>query len=163
MVASRAMQSAPPGDERMSLSPTVLIVDDEPEVTAAFAAVLAPEGYRVVIASDGLEALRRAEEAQPHIVLLDINLSGWDGLRLLGSLQALAPDASIIIVSGYLDAVTEEIAMDRGAKACLAKPVSATALQHCLADLLTDHARSLELRRLLLALPRHAAPDTDEP
>ncbi len=138
----------------MQLTPIILIIDDEPEIASAYSLILSREGYRAVSAAEGLEALRLAEREQPDIVLLDINLSGWDGLRLLGSLQVLAADASIIVVSGYLDPATEEVAMDCGAKECLAKPVSAAVLKACIATTLANSASSVELRRKLLALPR---------
>jgi CheY-like chemotaxis protein len=63
------------------MAPSVLVVDDESDIREAVAELLADEGYEVLDAGDGAEALRMAREHHPSIVLLDLmmpGMSGWE-------------------------------------------------------------------------------------
>src|SRR5688500_7106450 len=59
-------------EARMSTQPLVLVADDEPRITKLVAIALSEEGFRVVTANGGEQALQKAEEVRPDIVLLDI-------------------------------------------------------------------------------------------
>ena len=61
----------------------VLVVDDEPDITALVAYHLAKEGYRVATASSGSEALKSAADAAPDLVVLDLMLPGIPGYEVL--------------------------------------------------------------------------------
>jgi CheY-like chemotaxis protein len=65
----------------------VLIVDDEPCLTAVVADILAEDGYRVSVAHDGLAAFRAAMQDRPTLVLADIKMPGGDGLSMLRSFK----------------------------------------------------------------------------
>jgi DNA-binding response OmpR family regulator len=58
---------------------SVLIVDDEIDIREAVAELLAEEGYEVIDAGDGAEALRKAREFHPSVVLLDLMMPGMNG------------------------------------------------------------------------------------
>lgn len=60
--------------------PRILIVEDDSRLAATLERVLSAEGYDVTLAVDGLEALRRAREQPPDLVVLDIMLPGLDGI-----------------------------------------------------------------------------------
>ena len=66
---------------------TVLVVDDEEAIAEAVRARLESEGYRVVVAADGAQALDAAEREQPDLVVLDLMLPGMDGLEVCKRLQ----------------------------------------------------------------------------
>ena len=66
----------------------ILVVDDEPGVRGFLRDLLAEEGYEVVLASDGEEALGLAELENPEVILLDINMPGIDGLEVCKRLKA---------------------------------------------------------------------------
>jgi DNA-binding response OmpR family regulator len=66
---------------------TVLVVDDEEAIAEAVQARLESEGYRVVVASDGPEAIEAHREHQPDLVVLDLMLPGMDGLEICKRLQ----------------------------------------------------------------------------
>ncbi len=117
---------------------TVLVVDDDPAIAAAYELVLTREGYRVHVAATAAEACRFAE-APPHVIVLDLNLPGCDGLPLVGPLQAIAPGAAVVIVSGYIDDEMRAAAADAGVAACLCKPVHPNVLTSCVADIVGDH------------------------
>ncbi len=61
------------------MPPRVLIVDDELDIRQAVAEVLAEEGYQVIVAGDGAEALAYLREFHPHLVLLDLMMPGMNG------------------------------------------------------------------------------------
>ncbi len=84
------------------MSHTVLVVDDEADVRAFLTAVLEKDGYRVVTAPDGRQALRIAEEEQPDLIVLDLQMpeqTGTDFYRRLMKHDTLR-DTPIIVVSG---------------------------------------------------------------
>ena len=65
----------------------ILVVDDEPDITALVAYHLAKTGYRVSTATNGADALRSAREERPDIVVLDLMLPGLSGYEVLAELQ----------------------------------------------------------------------------
>jgi DNA-binding response OmpR family regulator len=66
---------------------TVLVVDDEAAIAEAVRARLSSEGFRVVVATDGPQALELAETERPDLVVLDLMLPGMDGLEVCQRLQ----------------------------------------------------------------------------
>ncbi|TMK91465.1 MAG: response regulator transcription factor [Actinobacteria bacterium] len=66
---------------------TVLVVDDEEAIAEAVRARLESEGYRVVVALDGPEAIEAHREHQPDLVVLDLMLPGMDGLEVCKQIQ----------------------------------------------------------------------------
>jgi DNA-binding response OmpR family regulator len=66
---------------------TVLVVEDEDAIAEAVRARLRSEGYEVLVASDGPEALRLHEERRPDLVVLDLMLPGMDGLEVCARIQ----------------------------------------------------------------------------
>ena len=65
----------------------ILVVDDEPDITALVAYHLAKEGYRVTTAGTGADALRSALEERPDMVVLDLMLPGHSGYEVLAELR----------------------------------------------------------------------------
>ncbi|HEV7365262.1 MAG TPA: response regulator [Gemmatimonadales bacterium] len=90
----------------MSPSLSVLLVDDEATVRHFAARVLEREGYRVVQASDGAQALDlvRAEELPVDIVVSDIVMPQLNGVQLMEALSTSHPDLPVILMSGYAPA-----------------------------------------------------------
>jgi DNA-binding response OmpR family regulator len=66
---------------------TILVVDDEEPIAEAVRARLESEGYRVIIADDGPEAIRAHDEHHPDLVVLDLMLPGMDGLEVCKQIQ----------------------------------------------------------------------------
>jgi CheY-like chemotaxis protein len=117
--------------------PTVLVVDDSPEIRRYFRRLLELDSYHVETACDGGEALDRLRAGlQPQIVLLDIQMPGIDGLTTLRYMRKLHPSLKVIMCSGEEDLSKMRKAEVLGAQAYLAKPVQhlylSAALQRCL-------------------------------
>lgn len=81
----------------------MLVVDDEPVVLHLCTRILEAEGYCVVTAVDGLEALRVLQEAGPEIrvVISDIQMPRLNGLQLSACLADLEPSPPLMFISGY--------------------------------------------------------------
>jgi len=77
--------------------PVVLVVEDDEDIRTLLALCLRREGYRVVEAADGVEALRASASESPAIVLLDIAMPRLDGKAVCRTLQARGPDAPRVI------------------------------------------------------------------
>jgi CheY-like chemotaxis protein len=98
----------------------VLVVDDEPGIRAVLAELLTDEGYRVVVAQDGVEALRRIGDVSPDLVLLDLNMPKLTGWEVVERLRALAITLPIVIMTAGQSATIEAARL--GAAAALPKP-----------------------------------------
>ena len=86
-------------------SETVLLVEDEEQVRAVAQRILERQGYRVVAARDGAEALRACAslETPIQLVLSDVVMPGMSGAELVQRLAAVLPGAKVLFVSGYAD------------------------------------------------------------
>jgi PleD family two-component response regulator len=79
-------------------APTILIVEDDETLRDVLSAGLSSEGYRVVLASNGRDAMRLAAEEAPHLVLLDVTLPGLNGFDVCRELRRRGFNAPIMIV-----------------------------------------------------------------
>jgi EAL domain-containing protein (putative c-di-GMP-specific phosphodiesterase class I) len=94
--------------------PTVLVVDDTPEVRNAVRRILARAGYDVICAEGGAEALAITAERDLHAAVVDYNMPGMDGLTLLVRLGEVQPAMVRVLVSGELDVDVVMAAVNRG-------------------------------------------------
>ena len=112
----------------MPESLTVLVVDDEPDVGWALETLLRREGFTVVTAESGTEALRwlKAAEQGCHLILVDAKLPDIDGVDLAGRIRTeTSCVAPFILVSGYFykdDSLVQEILRTGLVSAFVAKP-----------------------------------------
>ena len=122
--------------------PSVLIVDDEPNIRRMVGALLASEGYEVRDAADGVSSLARTSESAPDVVLLDLMMPGeMDGLATLARLREVVPDVPVIMMSGKAGLSDAVKATKLGAFNFLEKPLSPEGVLLALAS-------ALELRRV---------------
>lgn len=106
------------------MSKTILVVDDEKDIRISLVGILEDEGYQVVTAARGLEALESAREDLPDLVLLDIWMPGMDGLETLEKLKNLFPYITVIMISGHGTIETAVRATKLGAFDFIEKPLS---------------------------------------
>lgn len=100
---------------------TILVVDDEPALRDTIAYNLRREGYEVVLASDGVEALAMARDHRPDLVVLDIMLPGIDGLQVLRTLRGEST-VPILLLSARGDEFDRVLGLELGADDYLPKP-----------------------------------------
>ncbi len=103
---------------------TILVVDDEEPLCQLLRDVLTRRGYRVLVATDGEEAVRvyREHGARIDLVVLDMTMPGLSGTETFDALRALDPQARILLTSGYTQERAARDAVARGAKGFLQKP-----------------------------------------
>jgi two-component system response regulator MprA len=131
----------------------VLVVDDEPALRDALESSLAFEGYEVLTASDGLEALDAVADERPDLVLLDIMMPRMDGLTAVRRLRGRGDTVPVLMLTAR-DAVGDRVTgLDVGADDYLAKPFEL--------DELLARVRAL-LRRSAIASATGSAADADE-
>ncbi|MFN8475532.1 MAG: response regulator [Anaerolineae bacterium] len=101
--------------------PRILVVDDEPAIREVMSLILADEGYEVLEASDGKNALELVGAVQPNLILLDFNMPVMDGSAFMTAYKNLpAPRAPVVLVTAS-DAALQQ-ADELGASGGLAKP-----------------------------------------
>lgn len=99
----------------------VLVVDDEPQILRALATNLRARGYEVDLSPSGEDALHRAAEHPPDVVILDLGLPGIDGIEVVRGLRGWS--SVPIIVLSVRDAEREKVdALDAGADDYVTKP-----------------------------------------
>ncbi|MEN6623651.1 MAG: sigma-54 dependent transcriptional regulator [Smithella sp.] len=106
------------------MNETILIVDDEVSICQSLSAILKDEGYQVLTAYSGEEALKSIDNEMPQLVLLDIWLPGMDGLETLKAIKAAHPEILVIIMSGHGNIETAVKATKLGAYDFIEKPLS---------------------------------------
>ncbi|PWU20236.1 MAG: DNA-binding response regulator [Candidatus Rokuibacteriota bacterium] len=107
----------------MSESATILLVDDEEPVQKLLTYPLERDGYRVVQARDGEEALQRFGEERVDLVVLDVMLPRLDGLEVCKRLRAASP-VPIIMLTARDDEVDKVLGLELGADDYITKPFS---------------------------------------
>jgi two-component system, OmpR family, response regulator MprA len=110
----------------------VLVVDDEPPVRDALERALSLEGYRVDLAENGAEALKKVATEEPDVIVLDVLMPGVDGLETCRRLRAEGHGLPVLMLTAR-DAVSDRVdGLDAGADDYLVKPF---ALEELLARL----------------------------
>lgn len=101
----------------------VLIIDDEPRIGEFLTEFLTEKDYEVFFADNGSEGLMILKKARPHIVLLDIKMSGMNGLEVLQRIKEIDPAAGVIMVTALQEEETGKQALRLGAVDFISKPI----------------------------------------
>ena len=104
--------------------PTILIVDDEPSILNSLSGLLSDEGFEIITASNGYEALKIVDVESPDLVLLDIWMQGIDGIETLKEIKKNNPHIQVIIITGHGTTETAVKAIKFGAFDLIEKPLS---------------------------------------
>jgi two-component system nitrogen regulation response regulator NtrX len=103
---------------------TILIVDDETSIIQSLEGILADEGFEVISAPSGLEAISKIEEVMPDLVLLDIWMPDIDGIETLDRIKKAHPHLQVVMMSGHGTIETAVKATKMGAYDFIEKPLS---------------------------------------
>jgi len=104
--------------------PVILIVDDEEGIRESLSGILEDEGYDILTADSGEEAVRILRETSPDLIFLDIWLTGIDGIKTLQEIKAMKSDVPVIMISGHGSIELAVKATQTGAYDFLEKPLS---------------------------------------
>jgi DNA-binding response OmpR family regulator len=108
-------------DDKRQSAASVLVVDDEPILRETISYNLTRDGFDVVLAADGQEALELARTTNPDVIVLDIMLPRVDGLQVLRTLREEST-VPIILLSAKGDEIDRVLGLELGADDYLAKP-----------------------------------------
>jgi two-component system response regulator MprA len=106
-----------------SNSATILVVDDDRAIRESLDRALALEGYRVVAATDGAQALELVAEQQPDVIVLDLMMPNVDGLTVCRRLRARRDRTPILMLTARTETSDRVSGLDAGADDYLPKPV----------------------------------------
>ena len=114
----------------------ILIVDDEPQQRVLLGDFVRSLGYTTAEADSGEAALEQIAHRPPDLVLLDVRMSGINGLETLRRIRTDLPDLPVLLVTGFADVRQAVEAVKCGANDYLSKPVDLDELQIAIADAL---------------------------
>ena len=101
----------------------LLIVDDDAVIRSALRSFVEADGYHVCgEAADGIEAIKRARELRPDLILLDLAMPRLNGAAVAGILKREMPRVPIILLTMYADRFGEKLASAIGIHVVLSKP-----------------------------------------
>ncbi len=128
------------GPKHQQGSETILVIEDEPAVRALVRRTLERQGYRVLDAADGIEALQLAVDhpADIHLVLSDVVMPRLNGPEALSRLRQARPGIRCLLMSGYAADTLSTESLQRDGLRMIEKPFSPNALVEAVRDLLDD-------------------------
>lgn len=104
-------------------SPRILVVDDEQKIRSLVASYLTSDGFDVVEASNGEEAIAAVSRRKPDLVVMDIRMPGMDGLEALTKIRAIS-DVWVILLTARAEETDRIIGLSVGADDYVTKPFS---------------------------------------
>jgi two-component system phosphate regulon response regulator PhoB len=118
--------------------PFVLIVDDDDVIRSLLRSTLPDEGYDVIEAEDGKQALHISETQRPALVLLDWRMPGLSGGDVLAELKRRHPDVPVIVLTAEPEETVRGQAESLGADVFMTKPFSPMRLLDCIESFLPE-------------------------
>ena len=110
------------GGEEWRAVPTLLIVDDDSSNLESLQKVFDSEGYRVLTASGGKDALETVRKQRVDVILTDLMMPDMDGLDLLRSVKTVSPESEVVLMTAYGTVERAVTAMKQGAYDFVTKP-----------------------------------------
>ncbi|HEY9050286.1 MAG TPA: response regulator [Gammaproteobacteria bacterium] len=119
-------------------SPLIVIADDDPSIRLILHHILEKEGYRVLEATNGLEALKLNQLHNPDLVILDAVMPEQDGFTTCKILKAKQPSLPVVMITALDDDSSVERAFQVGADDYITKPINWSVLKHRMAQTLLN-------------------------
>ncbi len=121
---------------------TLLIVDDSSIMRRTIEKNLSEYDLEIIgMASNGKEAIEMVKAEMPDVITLDITMPEMDGISCLENIMQIHPAAKVMIITALSDKLTGLVALDKGARGFLYKPVNAQDLARAFDKLLNRNAR----------------------
>ncbi len=109
-------------DDSLQLVPTLMVVDDDDSNLESLQSVFAREGFKILLAPGGREALELVRKERIDVVLTDLMMPDMDGLDLLRSVKTVSPETEVILMTAYGTVARAVEAMKEGAWDFVTKP-----------------------------------------
>lgn len=106
----------------------VLIIEDMYEIRMMMRSFLIRKGYKVTDARDGDEALQFIKKDIPEVIITDMLMPGKDGFETIREIQKNGINVPVILITGYNDPISQNMALDLGITKILTKPFQAREL-----------------------------------
>lgn len=117
---------------------TILVVDDDLAMRDTMFDILSLDGHDVVLADDGIDAMKRFRDQMPDLVITDLQMPGGDGIELLRSLDVEFMGVPVIVMSGTTDVTLLEEAVENSANRVITKPFDVDALLNAVAEMTAE-------------------------
>lgn len=118
---------------------SVLVADDDPAQLQEMSEFLRSRGFDVIEAKDGHEAIAMIAEQRPRILMLDVNMPGWDGVRVAEAARGLDHKVITILMTAETDMYNYASLSDCGAVTIFRKPVPVARITGFLQNALGHH------------------------
>ena len=115
----------------------ILVIDDEQIIRTSCVRTLTPEGYEVIVASNGKEGLELIEKEPFRLVLLDLKMPDMDGIEVLQKIKSSRPETKVIMITGYSTVETAVKTLKLGAFGYLEKPFTPDTLLETVKEAIT--------------------------
>jgi DNA-binding response OmpR family regulator len=133
----------------MDYTARVLVVDDEQSVRVTLGEVLSREGYEVLTATSGQEALQVMADMTVDLVMVDLKMEGMDGLTLMGEIKQRWPATVLIVLTGYATLESALKALRYGAHDYFLKPSGPEDIKRSVREGLEKRWREVRRKDLL--------------
>lgn len=101
----------------------IMVVDDDAAIRSTLQEILIEEGWDVVSAKDGFQAIQLASESQFALILMDFKMPGMSGLEALLKIKEILPNCVEVMMTGHAEESQIEEALSNGVMTVLSKPV----------------------------------------
>jgi DNA-binding NtrC family response regulator len=118
---------------------TVLVVDDEKVIRNGYSRILSSEGFHVLTAANGQEALELLESETVHVIVCDLKMPVMGALGVLEQTSVLYPDVPVVIITGHGTVESTIECMKKGAYYFVGKPIRADYLIQVTKKALEQH------------------------
>jgi len=109
---------------KKELIPKILVIDDELDLLEFFERILSYDGYTIITACDGPKGLKKNEEHDPDLIILDLKMPGMQGIEVLKNIRKTDKDVIVLILTGYGDAESIREAVDLNVYEYISKPTT---------------------------------------
>lgn len=141
-------KSSSPNGHRGRETFRLLVVDDDESVRVTTAAILEQEGYQVLTATDGREALEMVGRGHFDLVLTDLRMADMDGIALLHEIQTRHPNIIAIVLTGYASIESSIDALRQGVYDYLVKPCIVEDLKRTVRRALEHREQRMQITKL---------------
>ena len=136
------------------VNPTVLIVDDQESIRHALSKMLTKEGYEVLLAGEGEEALETLRKKKVNVILSDLKMPKMDGVQLLKTSKLIKPEVEVILITAHGTIEKAVSAMKDGAYDFITKPFKKIVIANMVKKAVEKQALVVENRSLHEQLER---------
>ena len=132
-------------------NPSVLVIDDDIAVREAISAGLRQEGYDLLFAENGADALDVLKGATPRVVILDLKMPVMDGLEFLSNLQLKPSDPfSVVVLTAHVDDESAAACFEAGISALIKKPFTLNELRGAVQTAIANREHSQLFKEMLI-------------